>query len=137
MRHTLSAAAPAWLAGTPGPYRCTSDGRCTRTRDFEFRCRDPSAVPAAEQCRRDFRAREGWIASVEPSGSRTREFLLDPGRFGAEGAPLFLAVTGLTLPEKATRWPAAKDDAGTVKLQQGFLTEKARFSPRSWFALRR
>ena len=25
MRHTLSAATPAWLAGTPGPYRTTSD----------------------------------------------------------------------------------------------------------------
>jgi hypothetical protein len=26
VRHTLSAAAPGWLAGTPGPYRSTSDG---------------------------------------------------------------------------------------------------------------
>src|SRR5580693_10313231 len=25
VRHTLSAATPAWLAGTPGPYRSTSD----------------------------------------------------------------------------------------------------------------
>lgn len=120
-----------------GEYRCASGGLCTRTRDFEYRCRDPSAAPAAEQCRSEFRAREGWIASVEPTGSRTREFLLDPRRFGAEGTPLFLAVTGLTLPEKAARWPAAKDAAGAVRLQQGFLPEEARFSPRSWFGLRR
>src|SRR5580658_8599010 len=28
VRQTLSAATPAWLAGTPGPYRSTSDADC-------------------------------------------------------------------------------------------------------------
>lgn len=120
-----------------GEYRCAADGACTRMRGFEFRCRDPSSSPAAEGCRKEFRGAEGWVANVDPSGARTREFLVDLGRFGAQGSFLALAVTGLVLPEEARRWPAGADEAGSVKLQQGFLGERMRFSPRSWFQVRR
>jgi hypothetical protein len=41
-------------------------------------------------------------------------------------------VTGLVLPDRALRWPAGDDDAGSVKLQQGFLEERMRFTSRSW-----
>jgi hypothetical protein len=74
---------------------------------------------------------------VSPSGTRTREFLVDLRRFGAADAPLSLLVTGLVLPDRAGRWPAGDDDAGSVKLQQGFLAEKTRFSPGSWLQIRR
>lgn len=120
-----------------GEYRCTSDGACTRTREFAFTCRDPSSAPAAQACRTQFRGTEGWLANVSPSGTRTREFLIDLRRFGDEGTALSLLVTGLTFPDRAARWPAGEDDAGSVKLQQGFLGERMRFMPRSWLAIRR
>ena len=119
-----------------GEYRCASDGTCTLTRGFQFTCRDPSSAPAAEACRKEFRSAEGWIGNASPSGARTREFLIDLPRFGA-GAPLGLVVTGLVLPDQGKRWPAGDDEAGTVKLQQGILEERMRFSPRSWFSVRR
>jgi hypothetical protein len=105
----LAAGDRAWVVhasaalGT-GEYRCAGDGACTRTREFDFRCRDPSSSPAAEACRKEFRSAEGWIGSVSPSGTRSREFLVDLGRFGAGEAPLSLLVTGLVLPDKAGRW---------------------------------
>ncbi len=120
-----------------GEYRCAANGTCSRTRDFQFTCRDPSSAPAAEACRKEFRSAEGWIANVSPSGARTREFLIDRRKFGAAGTPLSLLVTGLELPEQARRWPAGDDEAGSVKLQQGYLEEQIRFSPRSWFTVRR
>jgi hypothetical protein len=120
-----------------GEYRCAADGVCTRTRSFDFTCRDPSSAPAAEACRKEFRSAEGWIGNVSPSGARTREFLIDLGRFGPAGTALGLVVTGLVLPDQGRRWPAGDDEAGTVKLQQGFLEERMRFSPRSWFGVRR
>ncbi len=119
-----------------GEYRCANGSACTRTRDFDYRCRDPSSSPAAERCRTEFRRGDGWIANVNPQGTRTREFLVDVRRFGAEGQPVFLAVTGLVFPERAGRWPAGDDDAGSLKLQQGFLGESARFSPRTWWPIR-
>ena len=115
-----------------GEYRCAADGACTRTREFDYRCRDPSAAPAAEGCRKEFRAAEGWIANVDPSGTRTREFLVDLGRFGAAGTTVGLVVTGLVIPDRAGRWPAGDDDAGSVRLQQGFLEERMRFTPKRW-----
>jgi len=120
-----------------GEYRCAASGPCTRTREFQFTCRDPSSAPAAEVCRTEFRSAEGWIGNASPSGTRTREFLIDRRRFGAPGAPLSLLVTGLELPERARRWPAGEDDAGSLKLQQGHLEERMRFSPPSWFSVRR
>ena len=120
-----------------GEYHCAADGTCTRTRDFQFTFRDPSSAPAAKACRKEFRNTEGWIGSVSPSGGRTREFLIDLRRFGAAGSPLGLVVTGLVLPDQGKRWPAGVDEAGTVRLQQGFLEVQMRFSPRSWFAVRR
>jgi hypothetical protein len=115
-----------------GEYRCAADGACTRTREFDYRCRDPSSAPAAVRCRTDFRKADGWIANVDPSGTRTREFLIDLPHFGPAGTPLTVAVTGLVLPDRALRWPAGDDDAGSVKLQQGFLEERMRFTPGSW-----
>jgi hypothetical protein len=120
-----------------GEYRCPADGACSRVRDFDYRCRDPSSSPEAERCRREFRAAEGWVANVDPHGTRTRTFLVDLSRFGAAGARLFLAVTGLTFPDRAVRWPAGEDDAGALALQQGRLSERARFAPRGWLAVRR
>ena len=120
-----------------GEYRCAADGTCTRTRGFQFTCRDPSSAPAAKACREEFRSAEGWIGNVSPSGARTREFLIDLGRFGTPGTPLGLVVTGLVLPDQDKRWPEGDDEAGTVKLQQGYLEERMRLSPRSWFAVRR
>jgi len=120
-----------------GEYRCAASGPCSRTRDFQFTCRDPSSAPAAEACRKEFRSAEGWIGTVSSSGARTREFLIDRRKFGAAGTPLSLLVTGLELPERARRWPAGDDEAGSVKLQQGFLEERVRLSPRSWFTIRR
>jgi len=120
-----------------GEYRCPAEGPCVRVRDFDYRCRDPSASPEAERCRREFRAAEGWVANVDPRGTRTRGFRVDLRRFGAEGAPVFLTVTGLTFPDRAARWPAGQDDAGALALQQGLLAERARFSPRTWSAVPR
>jgi hypothetical protein len=120
-----------------GEYRCAADGACTRTREFDYRCRDPSSAPAAVKCRTDFRKADGWIANADPSGTRTREFLIDLHHFGSAGTPLALAVTALVLPDRALRWPAGDDDAGSVKLQQGFLEERMRFTPRSWVAVPR
>ena len=120
-----------------GEYRCAADGACTRTRQFDYRCRDPSDAPAAVRCRSEFRSADGWVANVEPSANRTREFLIDLRRFGAAGTPLTLAVTGLVLPDQARSWPAGKDDAGSVKLQQGYLEERMRFTPRKWFMIER
>jgi hypothetical protein len=100
-------------------------------------CRDPSSSPAAERCRTEFRQREGWIANVDPRGTRIREFLVDVRRFGAKGQPVFLAVTGLTFPERAGRWPAGDDDTGSLKMQQGFLGDSARFSPWAWWPIPR
>jgi hypothetical protein len=120
-----------------GEYRCANGGVCTRTRDFDYRCRDSSPSPEAERCRADFRRGEGWIANVGPQGTRSREFLVDARRFGAEAQPLFLAVTGLTFPEKAGRWPTGDDDAGSLKIQQGLLSETGRFSPQTWWQIRR
>jgi hypothetical protein len=120
-----------------GEYRCAADGACTRTREFDYRCRDPSSAPEAVKCRTDFRKADGWIANADPSGTRTREFLIDLPRFGPAGTPLTLAVTGLVLPDRALRWPAGDDDAGSVKLQQGFLEERMWFTPRSWVAVPR
>jgi hypothetical protein len=121
-----------------GEYRCAPDGTCTRTRGFQFTCRDPSTAPAAEACRKEFRSAEGWIGNVDPSGEgRAREFLVDLRRFGAAGSPLWLVVTGLQLPDQGRRWPAGDDEAGSVKLQQGFLEERMRFAPRSWLPVRR
>ena len=119
-----------------GEYRCAADGTCTRTRGFQFTCRDPSNAPAAESCRKEFRSAEGWIGNVSPSGAKTREFLIDLRRFGS-GVPLGLVVTGLVLPDQGKRWPAGDDDAGTVRLQQGYLEERMRLSPRSWLAVAR
>ena len=118
-----------------GEYRCATDGTCTRTRGFQFTCRDPSSAPAAEACRKEFRSAEGWIGNVSPSGTRTREFLIDLRKFGA-GAPLALVVTGLVIPDQGKRWPAGDDEAGTVKLQQGILEDRMRLSPGSWFIVR-
>jgi len=138
----LSAGDRAWVLhasaalGT-GEYRCAADGACTRTREFDFRCRDPSSSPAADACRKEFRSAEGWIGNVSPSGTKSREFLVDLRRFGSAGAPPSLLVTGLAFPDKAQRWPAGNDDAGSVKLQQGFLEEQTRFSPGSWLQIRR
>jgi|GEM_PF-391750 hypothetical protein len=115
-----------------GEFRCAADGACTRTRQFTFTCRDPSSAPAAETCRKELRSIEGWIGNVSPSGTRTREFLVDLRRFGGAGTPLALLVTGLTFPDRAARWPAGDDEAGSVRLQQGFLEERTRFTPRSW-----
>lgn len=120
-----------------GKYRCAADGACTRTREFAFTCRDPSSAPAAQACRTQFRGTEGWIGNVSPSGTRTREFLIDLGRFGDAATPLSLLVTGLTFPDRGARWPAGDDDAGSVRLQQGFLDERTRFTPGSWWAIRR
>ena len=120
-----------------GEYRCAADGACTRTRGFQFTCRDPSSAPAAEACRKEFRSAEGWIGNVSPSGARAREFLVDLGWFGSAGRPLGLVVTGLVLPDQGKRWPAGEDEAGTVRLQQGFLEERMRFSPRTWMAVAR
>lgn len=75
------------------------------------------------------------IGNVDPSGTRTREFLIDVRRFGAGAAPLSLLVTGLVVPDQARRWPAGDDDAGALRLQQGFLQERVRFSTRSWFRI--
>ncbi|HZJ52650.1 MAG TPA: hypothetical protein VFD38_00810 [Myxococcaceae bacterium] len=120
-----------------GEYRCGADGACTRTREFDYRCRDPSSAPAAVRCRTDFWTADGWIANVGPSGTRTREFLVDLRRFDPSGAPVTLAVTGLVLPDQARRWPSGEDDAGSVKLQQGFLEERMRFRPRGWLRVSR
>jgi hypothetical protein len=120
-----------------GEYRCAADGACARTREFDYRCRDPSSAPASVACRKEFRSADGWIANVDPSGTRTREFLIDLRRFGTSRTPLSLAVTGLVLLDRALRWPAGDDDAGSVKLQQGFLEERMRFTPRSWFGVGR
>jgi hypothetical protein len=120
-----------------GEYRCPADGPCARVRDFDYRCRDPSSSPEAERCRREFRAAEGWVANVDPRGARTRTFEVDLPRFGAAGAPVFLTVTGLIFPDRAARWPAASDDAGALELQRGVLAEVMRFTPRSWFGVRR
>ena len=120
-----------------GEYRCPAEGPCRRVRDFDYRCRDPSSSPEAERCRREFRAADGWVANVDPRGTLTRTFQVDLPRFGAGGAPVFLAVTGLTFPDRPARWPAGDDDAGALSLQQGMLAERARFSPRSWSAVRR
>ena len=120
-----------------GEYACATDGNCIRTRGFQFTCRDPSDAPAAEACRKEFRSAEGWIGNVSPSGTRTREFLIDLRKFGTGKSPLGLVVTGLVLPDQAKRWPAGDDEAGTVKLQQGALEARMRLMPRSWFALRR
>lgn len=49
-----------------GEYSCAADGTCTRTREFEFTCRDPSSTPAAEACRKEFRSAEGWIGTSGP-----------------------------------------------------------------------
>jgi hypothetical protein len=119
-----------------GEYRCAADGACTRTREFDYRCRDPSSAPAAVKCRTEFRKADGWIANADPAGTRTREFLIDLPHFGSAGTPLTLAVTGLVLPDRALRWPAGDDDAGSVKLQQGFLEERMGLTPRSWLTLR-
>jgi hypothetical protein len=138
----LAAGDRAWVMhasaalGT-GEYRCAADGACTRTREFDFRCRDPSSSPAAEACRKEFRSAEGWIGNASPSGTRAREFLVDLRHFGPSDAPLSLLVTGLVLPDQARRWPAGNDDAGSVKLQQGFLEERTRFTPGSWLQIRR
>lgn len=137
----LAAGDRAWVVhasaalGT-GEYQC-ADGACTRTREFDFRCRDPSSSPAAEACRKEFRKAEGWIGNVSPSGTKTREFLVDLPRFAAAGAPVSLLITGLEFPDQARRWPAGNDDAGSVKLQQGFLEERTRFAPGSWLQIRR
>jgi hypothetical protein len=138
----LAAGDRAWVVhasaalGT-GEYRCAADGACTRTREFDFRCRDPSSSPTAEACRKEFRSAEGWIGNVSPSGTKAREFLVDLRRFGASDAPLSLLVTGLVLPDQGRRWPAGNDDAGSVKLQQGFLEERTRFSSGGWLQIRR
>jgi hypothetical protein len=120
-----------------GEYRCAVDGTCTRIREFAFTCRDPSSAPAAQACRTQFRSTEGWIGNVSTSGTRTREFLIDLRRFGDAGTPLSLLVTGLTFPDLGARWPAGEDDAGSVRLQQGFLEERTRFAPGSWMEIRR
>lgn len=120
-----------------GQYRCAADGACTRTRGFQFTCRDPSSAPAAEACRKEFRSAEGWMGNVSPSGARTREFVIDLGRFGGPGRALGLVVTGLVLPDQGKRWPAGDDEAGAVKLQQGILEERMRFVPESWLLLKR
>jgi hypothetical protein len=138
----LAAGDRAWVVhasaalGT-GEYRCAADGGCTRIREFDFRCRDPSSSPAAETCRKEFRSAEGWIGNVSPSGTTTREFLVDLRRFGAKDTPLSLLVTGLVLPDQVRRWPAGDDDAGSLKLQQGFLEERTRFASGSWLQIRR
>ncbi|HTS82184.1 MAG TPA: hypothetical protein VMH40_16385 [Myxococcaceae bacterium] len=119
-----------------GQYHCAGDGTCVRRRDLAYRCRDPGGSPAAERCRTEFRTTEGWVANVAPQAGLAREFLVDRSHFGRPDQPLFLAVTGLVLPERPARWPSGLDDASSVKLQQGFLGERARFSVDTWFPVR-
>jgi hypothetical protein len=41
-------------------------------------------------------------------------------------------VTVLILPDQAQTWPAVKDDAASLAIQQGALTDEARFAPGTW-----
>jgi len=43
----------------------------------------------------------------------------------------------LTFPDRGARWPASDDDAGSVKLQQGFLERQASFTPGRWLQVGR
>ena len=113
-----------------GEYRCQADGRCSRTRDFEWSCRDTSDRPEAVACRDAFLAKEGWVANVDPEGGRVREFLIQPERFG--GGPPRLVVTVLTLPAAPVSWPVVSDDAASLAVQQGALPEAARFDVARW-----
>jgi hypothetical protein len=132
----VAAADRVWLLhasaalGT-GEYRCQPDGGCARVRDFEWNCRDPSDRPEAAACREAFRTREGWLGNVDPQGGRVREFLIVPGHFAGEGS-LRMVVTVLTLPEQAVSWPAVADDSASVAVQQGALSDAARFSVGAW-----
>jgi len=118
-----------------GEYRCGPDGRCTRTRDFEWSCRDPSDRPEAVACREAFRAREGWIGNVAPEGGTVRELVIAPERFGV--GDLRLVVTVLVLPDLAQSWPPVTDEAASPGIQQGALPDAARFAPGTWLEVRR
>lgn len=137
----VAAADRVWLLhasaalGT-GEYRCQSEGRCARLRDFEWSCRDPSDRPEAVACREAFRAKEGWLGNVDPRGGRVREFLILPERLPGGGS-LRIVVTVLTLPEKAVSWPAVADDSASVAVQQGALPDAAQFSVGAWLEVPR
>ena len=114
-----------------GEYRKAADGRWTRVRDFDYGCRDP--VDSA--CRDSFLAREGWLANVDPHGTRVREFVLLPDRFVGPGQ-LRIAVTALVLPQSAQTWPATDDAAASLSLQQGFLPETLELKTKRWAVVR-
>jgi hypothetical protein len=115
-----------------GEYRKTGDGQWKRVRDFDYACRDP--VDAA--CRDSFLDREGWLANVDPHGTKVREFVLLPARFAGAAQELRIVVTALVLPQAAQTWPATDDAATSSRLQQGFLPETLELKPERWAVIR-
>lgn len=118
-----------------GQYRCSSDGRCSRVRNFEWSCRDPSDRPDAVACRDAFRTKEGWVANVHPEAGRVREFFILPPRFLGDARAmdgLRVVVTVLTLPDRAETWPPVTDATAWLAVQQGALPDAARFDVATW-----
>ena len=116
-------------------YTCSTTGSCTRVRKFAFSCREMPPAPGAAGCRSTFRDQWGWVANVQASGARVREFLIDTERFVPPGQPLQVVVTALRLPDRPQQWPLVADDSASLELQAGNLPDTVTLTPRAWVAL--
>ncbi len=102
-----------------------------RVRDFSWSARDTSENARAQEARREFLEREGWLASITWRGNpEEMEYqIVIPG----EG--LHLAVAYLQGPDfdAVFGWPDGLDDAcHDVRLAQGYTEESLQFAPDTW-----
>jgi hypothetical protein len=109
-------------------------GVWTRTKGFQWSCRETDASAAAQQARDEFLQREGWVASNGLMGEPEHlEY-----KIALSGATLRLAVGLLEAPDYSDvhLWPAWLEDAcADAQLLRGPIPESARFSPETWMTI--
>lgn len=103
----------------------------TLKRGFDWKLRDsPQAGPPAARASDEFFAAAGWTANPSRRGAPRRAFrirLTDDVRFVGV---TFLSTEG---PSAVAYWPATMDDdCRAVKMAQGYLPDRAHFSPERW-----
>jgi Tol biopolymer transport system component/dienelactone hydrolase len=111
-------------------YKRTGSG-WQRTRAFAWTLQDKSNSETAQQQRKQFLEKEGWLASLGTMGKPEEvEFQLAMPR-----GSLRLAVAFPWPPsfDKAALWPVGlDDDARTIDLLEGDAPAQLRFSPERW-----
>jgi hypothetical protein len=111
-------------------YKRTGSG-WQRTRAFAWTLQDKSNSETAQQQRKQFLEKEGWLASLGTMGKPEEvEFQLAMPR-----GSLRLAVAFPWPPsfDKAALWPVGlDDDARNIDLLEGDAPAQAQFSPERW-----